>query len=191
MWPYDDPCLPSPGGLVGTGYAERCLAGPFHGVQFPFRTSRGIARIWQHLTGVGAPAPTLEELFKCSQVLVDLAALTPANHGIVDERLLRMLPVDAVFVNIGRGAVVDEQALIRIAREGKLQIALDVFENEPLAADSPFRDHPNILSLPHLGGPTTDRISDAGALAVANVCRFLKSEPLVSEITSEIFKRIT
>ena len=70
---------------------------------------------------------SLEELFSGSDIVVELAAATPENYHLVTEAHLRMIPEGGVFVNVGRGCVVDEAALARVAREGKLQIALDVF----------------------------------------------------------------
>jgi len=84
-------------------------------------------------TSLGVKRVTsLEALFATSDVLVELAPATPANLHIVNEALLRRLPEGAVFVNAGRGCVVDEEALLREARTGRLQIALDVYEKEPL-----------------------------------------------------------
>ena len=104
---------------------------------------------------------TLEELFAESDVVVELAAATPENYHVVTEGHLRMIPEGGVFVNVGRGCVVDKEGLLRVARDGTLQIALDVFEHEPLPADSPLRGLPNVTLLPHLGGPTRDRRRDA------------------------------
>jgi len=91
---------------------------------------------------------SLEELFSTSEVLVELAAATPENYHAVKEAHLRLIPEGGVFVNVGRGCVTDEAALVRVAREGKIQIALDVFEQEPLPPDSHFRTLPNITLLP-------------------------------------------
>jgi len=115
---------------------------------------------------------SLEELFVESEVVVELAAATPENYHVVTESHLRMIPDGGVFVNVGRGCVVDKEGLLRVAREGRLQIALDVFEQEPLPADSPLRGLPNITLLPHLGGPTRDRRRDAGAFALKNLRAF-------------------
>ena len=138
-----------------------------------------------------ARARSLEQLFGENNVIVELAALTPKSHRIVNEKLLRLLPEDGVFVNIGRGAVVDEEALLKVAREGKLQIALDVFDQEPPAVDSPFRKLDNVFVLPHLGGPTLDRMRDSSELALLNIVHYLRGEPLEAEITQEIYDRIT
>jgi phosphoglycerate dehydrogenase-like enzyme len=136
-------------------------------------------------------AMTLEELFSDSDVVVELAAATPDSHHMVQERHLRLIPEGGVFVNVGRGSVVDEEALLRVACEGKLQIALDVFETEPLPAASGFRGLPNVTLLPHLGGPTRDRRRDAGALALKNLRAYLKGEPQEAVVTLDIYDRST
>jgi len=135
------------------------------------------------------PVASLEDLFVGSDIVVELAAATPENCRIVKERHLRLIPEGGVFVNVGRGSVVDEAGLLRVAREGRLQIALDVFEREPLPADSPFRGLPNVTLLPHLGGPTVDRRRDAGALALRNIRAFLRGEPLDALVTLEVYDR--
>jgi len=142
------------------------------------------------LSGLGVKRlATLEELFAKSDVVVELAAATPENYHVVTESHLRMIPEGGVFVNIGRGCVVDRDGLHRVAREGRLQIALDVFEQEPLPIDSPLRGLPNVTLLPHLGGPTRDRRRDAGALAVKNLRAFLRGEPLDAVVTLEVYDR--
>jgi phosphoglycerate dehydrogenase-like enzyme len=138
-----------------------------------------------------ARVPSLEQLFSTSEVVVELASATPENHHIVQEEHLRMIPQGGVFVNIGRGCVVDEVALARVAREGTLQIALDVYEQEPLPKDSPLRGLRNVTLLPHLGGPTRDRRRDAGALALENIRAFLSGEPQQGRVTLETYDRAT
>jgi phosphoglycerate dehydrogenase-like enzyme len=136
-------------------------------------------------------ADSLEELFSKNDVIIELAALTPKNTGIVTEALLRSIPAGGAFVNVGRGAVVDEAALVRVARDGHIQVALDVYTQEPLPEESPLRGMTNVLLLPHLGGPTTDRRRDATSLGIANIRRYLKGEDLESRISLSVYKRIT
>jgi phosphoglycerate dehydrogenase-like enzyme len=133
------------------------------------------------------PTATLEELFARSDVIVELAPLIPETAGIVTERLLQLIRPGGVFVNVGRGATVDEAALVRVAREGRIQVALDVYGAEPLPADSGLRGLPNVILLPHLGGPTTDRCRDAGAFGLRNLRAYLEDRPLEAVITPEIF----
>ncbi|HMP83931.1 MAG TPA: hydroxyacid dehydrogenase [Verrucomicrobiota bacterium] len=138
-----------------------------------------------------ARAASLEALFSTSDVVVELAAATPENYHLVNESHLRMIPDGGVFVNVGRGSVVDESALVRVARDGKIQIALDVFEREPLPADSPLRGLPNVTLLPHLGGPTRDRRRDSGALALKNLKAFLQNKPQEAVVSLDVYDRST
>ncbi|MDP1580943.1 MAG: hydroxyacid dehydrogenase [Candidatus Didemnitutus sp.] len=125
-------------------------------------------------------SPSLDALFADNDIVVELAPLNAHTVGIVTEKQLRLLKPGSVFVNVGRGAVVDEDALLRVAQEGKIMIGLDVFTVEPLPADSGFRGLPNVTLTPHLAGPTTDRRRDAGAAAVSNLRAFCEDRPLAT-----------
>ena len=109
------------------------------------------------------------------------------NRHIDTEKLLRSIPAGSVFVNAGRGATVGDETLVRVAHEGQLQIALNVYEREPLPAQSPLRGLPNVILSPHLGGPTVDRRRDAGQFAVGNLERYLQGVPLAAESTLDIY----
>ena len=133
---------------------------------------------------------SLEELFSQNDVIVELAALTEKTRGMVTEALLRMIPINGSFVNVGRGAVVDEAALARVAGErSDLQIALDVYAVEPLPLDSPLRGMKNVLLLPHLGGPTTDRRRDAGDHGLKNLRRYLRGEDPIDPLDLSMYDR--
>ena len=134
-------------------------------------------------------APSLEALFANSDVLIELAPLIPATAGIVTEKLLRLLPPGAAFINVGRGGVVNETALIRVAREGQLLCGLDVFAHEPLAPDHPLRGLPNVFLTPHFAGPTSDRYPDATAHALRNLRAFTQGLPLEALVTPEVYDR--
>jgi phosphoglycerate dehydrogenase-like enzyme len=136
---------------------------------------------------------SLPDLFSRNEVIVELAPYTPENFQIVTEELLRSIRPGGVFVNIGRGEVVDEEAMIRVAkdRQEDLQIALDVYGMEPLPVDSPLRGLPNVALLPHIAGPTKDRRKDSTAFAIENLRRFIHGETISANITPEIFDRIS
>ncbi|MDQ8186747.1 hydroxyacid dehydrogenase [Pelagicoccus sp. SDUM812002] len=136
-------------------------------------------------------ADSLPQLFSENDLIIELEALTPAREMIVDEALLRSIPEGGAFVNVARGALVDEEALLRVAQEGRIQVGLDVYTVEPLPADHPFRGCRNINMLPHLGGPSTDRRRDAADHSLENVRRFKRGEPVESPITLEIYDRST
>ncbi len=178
-------------GIHGLGAISRCLVPmlrPFTDriqvysphVPMEFFSELGVER-----------CDSLEELFSSSDVVIELAALTPENFHIVDERILRLIPPGGVFVNVGRGAVVDEAALARVAAEGKIQVALDVYEVEPLPKDSPLRGMENVTLLPHLGGPTRDRRRDSGMLALRNLRAFVEGKPLEALVSLEVYDRST
>ena len=136
-------------------------------------------------------AESTEALFANSDVLIELKPLTAQTERSVDERLLRMLPKGACFVNIGRGPVVDEEALVRVASEGNIEVALDVYAQEPLPVESPLRGLPNVFLLPHMGGATIDRGIDCGERALRNVERFVAGETLENPVSVEAFVRGT
>jgi phosphoglycerate dehydrogenase-like enzyme len=136
-------------------------------------------------------ATSLESLFSENDVVVELAPLTEKNIKIVTEELLRMMPHGAAFVNVGRGLVVDEDALARVAKEKELQVGLDVYAVEPLPVDSPLRAMPNVLLLPHLAGPTTDRRCDAGDLSIDNLRAYKETGKVEKAISLIEYDRAT
>lgn len=136
-------------------------------------------------------AETLEELFSGNEIIVDLAPLTPQTRSMVTEELLAMIPEDGVFVNSGRGAVVDERALARVAQKGRIQIAIDVFETEPLPKDSPLRSMDNVFLTPHIAGPTIDERKVCGLHALNNVKAYYENRPLQSVISLDAYDRMT
>ncbi len=138
-----------------------------------------------------AAAASLETLFAEADVVVELAPLIPATTGIVTEKLLRLIRPGGVFVNVGRGAVVDEAALLRVAQEGRIQVGLDVYTVEPLPADSGFRALPRVSLTPHTAGPTIDRYPDAGAFALKNLRAYTDNRPLEAVVTADIYDHST
>jgi phosphoglycerate dehydrogenase-like enzyme len=94
-------------------------------------------------------------------------------------------------VNVGRGAVVDEAALLRVAQEGKIMVGLDVYGVEPLPLDSPFRGLRNVTLTPHIAGPTTDRRRDAGAFALKNLSAYFEDRPLQAVVTPAVYDTST
>ena len=134
---------------------------------------------------------SLGELFHRSEVLFEMEALTPSSEGIVTLELLKSLPPGAVFVNVARGALVDEAAATQLAAEGKIRLALDVYRQEPLPANSPLRDLAEVILFPHTGSPTDDRLYRCGDFALANLGRYLRHESIAAAISLEVFDRST
>ncbi|MFH1498744.1 MAG: hydroxyacid dehydrogenase [Verrucomicrobiota bacterium] len=152
--------------------------------------SRGVPPAFMERHGV-EPCGALQDLYGTSEVLICCESLTPENRGSVDARVMRRLADDSVFVNVGRGEIVDEAALLAEAATGRLRIGLDVFHHEPLPADYPLCTAPGVLLSPHIAGPTLETYAACGDHALANLRRYLAGEPLSGEVTREAFERMT
>ena len=99
----------------------------------------------------------LEEVLDVSDVISIHVPLSAETEGLVGETALDRMKETAYLVNASRGGVVDEAALAAALRQGKIAgAALDVYETEPLPADSPLRAAPNLVMTPHLGASTED-----------------------------------
>ncbi|HLS90623.1 MAG TPA: D-2-hydroxyacid dehydrogenase [Limnochordia bacterium] len=121
----------------------------------------------------------LDEVLPETQHLAITVPLTPETRGMIDARRLRLLPRGAFLYNIGRGAVVDEEALIEALQTGHLGGAgLDVFVEEPLPEGHPFWSMDNVLITPHMGADTPWDNDRAAELFIDNFRRFVAGEPL-------------
>jgi phosphoglycerate dehydrogenase-like enzyme len=99
----------------------------------------------------------LTEVVAAADFLVVLVPLNDSTRGLMDDAMFQLMKPDAFFINTSRGAVVDEDALIRALRSRRIAgAALDVFTREPLASDSPLLELSNVVLTPHLGGSTMD-----------------------------------
>jgi phosphoglycerate dehydrogenase-like enzyme len=136
---------------------------------------------------------SLEELAANNDIFIELEALTPKTRGTVNAQVLSLLPQDTVFINTGRGAVVDEAALAELATSGKIVVGADVFVKEPLPLDSPLFKAPNALLSPHIAGPTQDALPLCGEMAMTNLHRYLSGRPdeIEGRVTLEIYDRTT
>ncbi|MFA6286516.1 MAG: NAD(P)-dependent oxidoreductase [Opitutaceae bacterium] len=143
------------------------------------------------LNAGATPCANLVDLFARSEVLFECESLTPFTTGSVDAAVLAALPDQAIFVNVARGALVDEQALLREAQSGRIRIALDVVVNDPIGPDDPLLNASDGVFSPHIAGPTQDCFPGCGRHALDNLRRYLDDEPLMSVITPEIYDRST
>ena len=178
-------------GLHGFGAIARELVPllePFHpsiaayspGVPPAEMTARGVQ-----------PCASLSELFARSDVLFGCEALTPATEGCVTAAVLAALPDGAVFVNVGRGRIADEAALLREATSGRIRVAVDVTSHEPIATDSPWIDADMALVSPHIGGPTQDMYPEIGHHALQNLRNYLAGNPPRARVMIEAYDRST
>ena len=121
-----------------------------------------------------------EMLTECDYVVISLP-LTPETRGLIREEELRVMRPNAYLVNVSRGGIVDELALIRALKEGWIAGAgLDVFQREPLPPDSPLYDLDNVILSPHVAGFTPHYDQRASDLFAENLRRYLAGEQLLN-----------
>ncbi len=171
-------------GIVGLGAIGREIARLM--AAFGLRVS-GIRR------QTGAPPPDgvedvlppdrLLALLAVSDVVVLSAPLTSGTAGLIGAREIAAMRPGALLVNIARGGLVDDEALIEALRAGRLGgAALDVFAQEPLEADSPYWDLPNVIVTPHTSGTLEDYWTPLVDLFAENLRRFEDGRPLLNVV---------
>ena len=166
-------------GAIGHGVAVRAKAFGAHitGVRRSGAADAAADRM--------ASLADLPDLLPDTDVLVLCTPLTAeTRHVAAAEAFGRMKP-GSILVNVGRGGLVDEPALLAaLDRGAPAHAVLDVFETEPLPADSPFWRHPKVTLTPHASGASTGNAARNDALFVENLRRYLAGEPLEHEATA-------
>jgi D-3-phosphoglycerate dehydrogenase len=128
---------------------------------------------------VGERVATLDEVLRRSRVVTLHARLTSETRGMLGAREFALMPAGSVLINVGRGALLDQDALCDALEVGHLRAAaLDTFETEPPPADSRLFRVPNLVMTPHLGGATRAVADKAARMVAAEVGRHLRGEPL-------------
>jgi phosphoglycerate dehydrogenase-like enzyme len=169
-------------GVLGLGAIGRALGG--RAAAFGMRvigTKRTVERI-PHVERV-LPAEGTDEVLREADYLVILLPLTPATRGLIDARALGLMKRTAVLINVGRGQVVDEDALIDALRQGRIAGAgLDVFEREPLPADSPLYEMDNVIITPHVAGASHSYYDRAIPIFCENLRRYLDGRSMLNVV---------
>jgi phosphoglycerate dehydrogenase-like enzyme len=166
-------------GGIGREVARRARALGMRVVATRRRATDETADGVEVLSGDGA----LDALLPRSDHLVITAPATPETRGLIDAAALGRLPPGAVVINVARGSLVDEGALIDALRDGHIRGAgLDVFEREPLPQDSPLWTLPNVLITPHVAATTRGFWRRQTDLIRANLRRYLAGEPLLNTV---------
>jgi phosphoglycerate dehydrogenase-like enzyme len=133
------------------------------------------------------PPARFAEVVREADFLAVAAALTPQTKGMVSAAILRALKPTAWVINIARGPIVDEAALIDALREKRIGgAALDVFETEPLPKDSPLWTFDNTILTPHISNSSPRLRERSLALVVENVRRFKAGEPMLNVVDRAI-----
>jgi phosphoglycerate dehydrogenase-like enzyme len=129
------------------------------------------------------PPERLHDLLAQSDFVVITAPITHETHHLIDAQALAQMNLDAWLINIARGAVVDEAALVRALQEGSIGGAcLDAFGEEPLPEDSPLWDLPNVMITPHNSWSSPHLQERSAKLFLENLRRYMVGEPLLNVV---------
>ena len=170
-------------GIVGLGSIGRAVAKSAKALgmrvvavrEHPEKGSEGADAVF-------APAQ-IDEVFRQADYIVLAVPVTDGTKAIANAERLALMKPGACLINVGRGPLVDELALAAALLEGKIGgAALDVFPEEPLAADSPLWDVPNLLITPHTAALTDKLWERHYALLSENLRRYLNSKPLLAVV---------
>jgi phosphoglycerate dehydrogenase-like enzyme len=130
-----------------------------------------------------APPDRLPDLLADTDIVVVCAALTPDTRHLIGPRALAAIRPGALLVNVGRGRLLDDEAVIAALGDGRLGgAALDVFVEEPLDPASPYWDLPNVIITPHVSGAMEDYWTPLVAHIAENLRRFEAGDPLVNVV---------
>ena len=138
----------------------------------------------------GAELVEIDGLMARADAVVLLAPNLPAHRHMIDARRLALLRDGRFFINPGRGALVDEAALLAELQSGRLTACLDVTDPEPPDEGSPFYSLPNCILTPHIAGSTGAECLRLGDQVVKELQHYLAGEPFENEITEELAKII-
>lgn len=178
-------------GVVGFGAVGRIAAQRFRGVGCS--VAYWSRRKRSESESEGVPWLSLDDLLTQSDVLVVAIALTDETRRLIDRSRLERLPRGAFVINVARGAVLDEAALIDGLADGQLGgAALDVFEEEPLPSDSPLRTLDRVILSPHSSANTPQTRARLLAALHENLSRIVSGQPalwVVNGVSPDIVRR--
>lgn len=160
-------------GRIGRALAQRAALGFNMPVLYHTRTPTPSG-----LPEGRARAASMREVLELSDFLVLVLPLTEQTEGLIGPEEFALMKPGAIFINGGRGPVVQEEALLDALDRGHLRAAgLDVFTVEPLPGDSPLIDHPKVLALPHVGSATHETREAMSRMATSNLLLALQGQP--------------
>jgi len=139
---------------------------------------------------LGVRRTDLDELLRTSRVVALHAPTLPETREMIGARELALMADGSSLVNTARSWLVDSEALLAELRSGRLDAALDVFDDEPLPLDSPLREFPNVVLTPHRAAATVEAYLEMGDVTVAEIERFAAGTPLRHELTAADLARM-
>jgi len=166
-------------GFVGYGDLGKAL----HKLLQPFNAIISVYDPWlpeNYLIRQGLRPASFESVLRESRVAFVVAAVTADNHQLFNRDTLSLMPDRAMLILLSRAALADFNALAEEAASGRLRIATDVFPEEPVAANDPIRQIPNILFSAHRAGALTHALQQIGALVLEDLQQIKAGLPPVS-----------
>ena len=170
-------------GHIGQAIALRCAAFGMQvlGHRRSARPVAGVTRLYSTEQGEG-----IDELLERSDFVILALPLTDTSRGLIDAAALSRMRPSAFLINVARGGIVDEAALIDALRSRRIAGAgLDVFAREPLPSDSPLWQLRNVLVTPHSSPAEPDREDRAIAIIAENADRYRHGRALLNQLTRE------
>lgn len=173
-------------GVVGAGYTGRELCWRLNGlhadvwVYDPYLSTERAAAL--NVTKIS----DLNDLFSHCPIITMQAPPTAETARMVGAEQLALLRDGGIFINTARSLTVDQEALLAEFQSGRICGALDVFDEEPLPIDSPFRQLENVILTPHVAGASQQARHRQGRFIVDEIKRFLTAEPLQFAVTRDM-----
>jgi phosphoglycerate dehydrogenase-like enzyme len=165
--------------IVGTGSIGSEIARLLRAVGMTVRGVGRTAREYDADFGVVSASSELTTVVGAADYLVVVAPLTEQTHGLIDAAVFDAMPATARLINVGRGALVDQAALVDALESGQIDGAgLDVFTEEPLPPGDPLWQHPRVIVSAHMSGDSAGWADRTIELFASNLARWRAGEPL-------------
>ncbi|MBP1326658.1 phosphoglycerate dehydrogenase-like enzyme [Leucobacter exalbidus] len=165
--------------IVGYGGVSKAIEARLAGFEVDVTRIARTARQDTSLTGASVPVHGMDELKAClanAEIVILAVPLTAETTSLLGADELAALPDGALIVNVARGPVVNTDALMAELNAGRLRAALDVTDPEPLPADHPLWDCPNLIVTPHAGGDSSAMLPRMSALITRQITHLLAGE---------------
>jgi phosphoglycerate dehydrogenase-like enzyme len=173
--------------VVGTGSIGREIARLLRAVGMDVRGAGRTKRDSDPDFGTVVASADLADHVGWADHVVVVAPLTDATRNLVDERVLSAMKPSAHLINVGRGPIVDEEALVEALDAGAIAAAtLDVFHTEPLPADHPLWTTPGVVITPHMSGDAVGWTDTLARQFVDNALRWMDGMPLVNVVDKQL-----
>jgi len=172
--------------VVGTGAIGREVAGLLRAAGLKVRGAGRVARSGDPDFGEVVASSNLAAEVGDVDHLILAAPLTAATRGLVDAKVLAAMKPDAHLINVARGPIVDETALLKALRDERIAATVDVFEREPLPPDHPLWDAPGVTITAHMSGDVIGWRDTLARQFVDNLRRWLAGEPLLNVVDKKL-----